>query len=231
MLQHSRQILAVVAHPDDEVLGCGGALAWHAKRGDDVAVVILADGETSRGAEKSQVAVREAAAREAMAILGVRRLFTCNLPDNQLDTCSRLSIAQQVDHYVKELRPDVVYTHHAGDLNIDHRITHEAVAVACRPQSGHSVKKLLCFEIPSSTEWRLPGSGSAFDPNFFVDISAVFDTKIKALRAYHEEMRDWPHPRSYPAVEHLARWRGATVGCSAAEAFMLGRAIWSDIGG
>ena len=226
--KRGHRVLAVVAHPDDEVLGCGGALAWHAKRGDEVSVVILADGETSReGGTKASIATRESAAHKAGLILGAQRVLTHGLPDNQLDTCSRQSIAKLVETHIAELRPDVVYTHHVGDLNVDHRMTHEAVAIACRPQPGHPVKTLLCFEIPSSTEWRLPGSAAPFEPNWFLDISPVFETKQKALRAYDAEMRDWPHPRSYEAVEHLARWRGATVGCAAAEAFLLGRAIRS----
>ena len=223
------RVLAVVAHPDDEVLGCGGALAFHAARGDEVSIVILADGESSR-AEGSgkRVSERESTAREAASILGAGRVVLHGLPDNQLDTRSRLEIAKLVERHIADLRPDTVYTHHCGDVNIDHRLTHEAVVTACRPQPGHPVKTLLFFEIPSSTEWQPPGSAPAFVPNWFVDISTVFDTKLKALHAYHGEMRPWPHPRSYEGVEHLARWRGATVGCVAAEGFVLGRAIVRD---
>jgi LmbE family N-acetylglucosaminyl deacetylase len=119
----------------------------------------------------------------------------------------------------------VVYTHHAGDLNVDHQRVSQAVMTACRPQPGCAVKKIAFFEIPSSTEWQSPSSGPAFAPNWFVDISGTLDTKLKALKAYHGEIRPWPHARSYEAVEHLARWRGATVGCDAAEAFVIGRKI------
>ncbi len=220
------RILAVVAHPDDEVLGCGGALAWHAARGDEVSIVILADGESSRatGAD-TRVSQRESAAREAASILGAGRVVLHGLPDNQLDARPRLELAKLVAAHIAELRPDTVYTHHCGDVNIDHRLAHEAVVTACRPEAGHPVRTLLFFEVPSSTEWQTPGSAPAFLPNWFVDISSVFDTKLKALRVYDKEIRPWPHPRSYEGVEHLARWRGATVGCVAAEGFILGRAI------
>jgi LmbE family N-acetylglucosaminyl deacetylase len=120
-------------------------------------------------------------------------------------------------------RPQTVFTHHAGDLNVDHRRLHEAVAVACRPQPGQSVKTLLCFEVASSTEWQVPGGAPAFMPNWFVDISRTLERKMRALEGYATELRDWPHPRSTRGVEHLARWRGATVGADAAEAFVLAR--------
>ena len=124
-----------------------------------------------------------------------------------------------------EFQPQVVYVHHAGDVNVDHRRLHEAAVTACRPTPGHSVMRLLSFEVASSTEWQPPGSGSAFQPNWFVDISAQLQRKCEALEAYASEMRPWPHPRSSTAVEHLARWRGAQVGVEAAEAFCLLRNI------
>lgn len=226
MMSEQHSVLAVVAHPDDEVLGCGGALALHAAAGDYVTVVIMADGETSRGAEAGhRIAGRESAAHEAARILGARSALLHGFPDNQLDMRPRLELARAVEAHIAALQPDIVYTHHAGDLNVDHRRTHEAVVTACRPQHGHPVTTMLFFEIASSTEWQAPGAMPAFVPNWFVDISTTLETKMKALRAYDAEMRAWPHPRSYEGVEHLARWRGATVGCQAAEAFVLGRAI------
>jgi LmbE family N-acetylglucosaminyl deacetylase len=129
------------------------------------------------------------------------------------------------EKHIGQQRPHTVYTHHAGDLNADHRRVHEAVVTACRPQGEYSVRRLLFFEIPSSTEWRAPATGPAFSPHWFVDISTVLEQKIDALKAYGSELRPWPHPRSLEGVTYLARWRGATIGCEAAEAFMLGREI------
>jgi LmbE family N-acetylglucosaminyl deacetylase len=223
-----RRVAVVVAHADDEVLGCGGTLRRHALEGDEVAVMILADGETSRSSQIGEQAIarRETAARAAAASLGVHHVIVHRFPDNRLDTHARLDIVKVVEEHFRELVPEIVYTHHAGDLNVDHRRVHEAVVTACRPQSDSPVQTLLFFETVSSTEWQPPYSAPAFLPNWFVDISDVLDAKMSALRAcYGEEMRAWPHPRSYEGVEHLARWRGATVGCAAAEAFMLGRAI------
>jgi N-acetylglucosamine malate deacetylase 1 len=225
-IEDRHRVLAVVAHPDDEVLGCGGALALHAARGDEVSIIVLADGETSRADTKAnRVLVREKAARQAGSILGAARVLLHGLPDNRLDVRPRLEIAKLIEGHIDDLAPDILYTHHSGDVNIDHRVTHEAAVTACRPQAGHTVNTLLFFEIPSSTEWQTPGSAPAFVPNWFVDISAVADVKRKALQVYDTEMRPWPHPRSYEGVEHLARWRGATIGCVAAEAFVLGREI------
>jgi LmbE family N-acetylglucosaminyl deacetylase len=222
-----RRVAVFAAHGDDEVLGCGGTISRHVMHGDEVSIVIFADGETSRSGRKSKVAIvrREGAARKAANILGASNVFTHQLPDNRLDTLPLLDLAKLAEKYVAELRPDTVYTHHAGDLNSDHRRVHEAVVTACRPQGDRPVRRLMFFEIPSSTEWRAPSAGAAFIPNWFVDISAVLERKIDALKVYGSEMRPWPHPRSYEGVTHLARWRGATVGCEAAEAFVLGREI------
>jgi LmbE family N-acetylglucosaminyl deacetylase len=221
------RVIVFAAHGDDEVLGCGGTIRRHVLDGDEVSIVIFADGETSRGGGKSKAAVanREAAAHKAADILGAGNVFIHQLPDNQLDTVPLLDLTRLAEKYIGELRPHTVYTHQVGDLNADHRQVHEAVVTACRPQGDCPVRRLLFFEIPSSTEWRAPSAGAAFIPNWFVDISAVLERKIDALKVYGAEMRPWPHPRSYEGVTHLARWRGATVGCEAAEAFVLGREI------
>lgn len=219
-------ILVVAAHPDDEVLGCGGAIARHTKAGDSVRVVILAQGVTSRPGtigQDDEIRQLRAAAAEANRLLGVGELVLEGLPDNRMDGLNRLDVVQRVETYMQRWQPSIVYTHHPGDVNVDHQVTHHAVVTACRPQPGHSVETLLFFEVASSTEWQTPGSAPPFQPNWFVDITDTIELKLAALRAYLIEMRNWPHPRSIVAVEHLARWRGASVGTEAAEAFCLGR--------
>jgi hypothetical protein len=134
-----------------------------------------------------------------------------------------LDLVRHVETFVRRYQPTTVLTHHSGDVNIDHRLVHDAVVTATRPQPGHSVRELLFFEVPSSTEWRPVSSAEPFNPNWFVDISSVLPKKLKALQAYQSEMREVPHPRSVKAIEALARWRGATVGVEAAETFILGR--------
>lgn len=219
------KILCVAAHPDDEVLGCGGTLARHVAAGDAVHVCLVAEGLTSRqgGGDAAELAELAATARRADARLGVRDTRLLGLPDNRLDELPRLEVIQRIEQVIAEIQPEVIYTHAAADLNIDHQIVHEAVLTACRPVPGQGVKRILCFEVPSSTEWRGAGSACPFVPNWFVDISNTLADKLAALGEYAGEMRPWPHARSIEACEHLARWRGASVGVAAAEAFMLAR--------
>lgn len=224
-LPNIKTALIVAAHADDEALGCGGTIAAFARAGIAVHVAFLADGVGARGAAGASAALQERrkAAERASATLGSKVIHHGDLPDNRLDTVALLDIVQVVEGLLAPLRPDVVLTHHAGDLNIDHRCVHQAVVTACRPQPGQSVRGLLFFEVPSSTEWQPPGSAEPFLPNWFCDVSATLAVKRKALESYAMEMRPWPHSRSYEAVEHLARTRGSSVGLEAAEAFALGR--------
>lgn len=222
-------ILIFAAHPDDEVLGCGGTIAKLTSEGAIINVAFLADGIFSRigdsALQQKELSARRNAAQKACNILGVNSVFFGEFPDNRMDTIALLDIIKTIETLIDKYKPDTVFTHHAGDLNIDHRRTHEAVFTACRPQPGNLVNKLLSFEVSSSTEWQLAGNTPVFSPNWFVDISSTLDRKLSALDAYLVELRDWPHPRSLQAVEYLARWRGATVGVEAAEAFMLGRQL------
>ncbi|MDR3560123.1 MAG: PIG-L family deacetylase [Negativicutes bacterium] len=227
----ARKVLIVAAHPDDEILGCGGTIAKHFAAGDEVHVIIMADGITSRNAQgdselcDSQMLLRSRAAQEANKLLGVTSLELIGLPDNRMDSIDLLDVTKMIEDHMERIKPDIVYTHHCSDLNIDHRITHQAVVTACRPMPDQCVQKLLFFEVASSTQWQTPQSGPFFVPNWFTDISSTLDLKMRALEIYELEMRTWPHARSLKAVEHLARWRGATVGINAAEAFVLGRFI------
>lgn len=225
------KVLVIAAHPDDEVIGCGGAIARHAANGDQVAVLIVAEGATSRASQRDRSSAKDeltalaSAAQIANSALGVTRLNLLDFPDNRMDSVERLDVIKRIEAEIAIWQPATVYTHHAGDVNIDHRIVHDAVVVACRPQPGHCVRTLLFFEVASSTEWRPSASGPAFLPDWFVGIDDFWEAKRAALDAYASEMRESPHPRSVAALEHLARWRGATVGLSMAEAFMLGRLI------
>jgi N-acetylglucosamine malate deacetylase 1 len=217
-------VLVVAAHPDDEVLGCGGTMAAHAARGDEVHIAILAQGLNSRGAASQAEFDRlHAAAEQARTILGAASLALFEFPDNRMDTVALLDVVKVVETLVERYRPTTVYTHYAADLNVDHRVTHQAVVTACRPLPGHPVERVLCFEVPSSTEWLPVGSGEPFAPNWFSSIESTLDKKLAALNAYVGEMRSFPHSRSLEAVKHLAAWRGASAGLAAAEAFVLAR--------
>ncbi len=217
-------ILAVVAHPDDEVLGAGGTLARHGARGDEVNVAFLADGVSARGDDNVTAERRAAAARKANSILGARTPRFLGFPDNRLDTRALLDVVKAIEALIAEINPNTIYTHHAGDLNIDHVICHRAVMTACRPLPGLRVNRILAMEVVSSTEWA-PHPASIFNPTRFVDVAATMAAKRRALEAYAEEMHSFPHARSYEALEALARWRGASVGLPSAEAFMVLREI------
>jgi LmbE family N-acetylglucosaminyl deacetylase len=227
----SDAVVVVAAHPDDEVLGCGGTLARMALEGRPVHVLFISDGQTSRPVEPGQAPVeailkaRNAAARAASAILGGASVEMLGLPDNRLDGMELLDVVRHIEAFIQRHRPSLLLTHHSGDVNIDHRVVHDAVISACRPQPGYPVKELLFFEVPSSTEWRPAGSLNSFNPSYFVDIAKTLSKKIEALNAYAEELRPFPHPRSIKAITALAQWRGAMVGVEAAEAFMLGRKL------
>ena len=224
-----KNILILAAHPDDEVLGCGGTIAKYISQGHFIHVAFLADGIYSRGGAQDkldlELSLRRDAARAALKILGVESVSFGDFPDNYMDTIATLEVAKAVELLISKHKPDTIFTHHFGDVNVDHRKVHEATVVACRSQPDHCVKSILCYEVASSTEWQFACTGKNFSPNFFVDISPFLVKKIKSLSKYEYEIRAWPHPRSIQAVEHLAHWRGAIIGVDAAEAFMVGRII------
>ena len=196
--------------------------------GDDVFIVFLADGESSRG-NSENLQKRENASQKAAQVLGALIHKSLKLPDNKMDSVPLLEIIKELESIIGNLKPEIIYTHHHADLNIDHRLAHDAVLTTCRPQPGFSVKRILFWETPSSTEWQTATQHNSFIPNWYVDITKYLDRKMKALEAYDDEMRQWPHSRSYKAVKSLNQWRGASIGVEAAEAFMLGRNILGSL--
>ena len=216
-------VLTIAAHPDDEVLGCGATMAKHSARGDLVYVLLIADGETSR--EEYHNLNRNAQADAAAEILGIEKVFSLNLPDQRLDTLALLDIVKKIEAVIDEIKPNIIYTHFANDLNLDHRIVNRAVLTACRPLPESLISAIFTFEIQSSTEWS-GNDEAAFKPNHIVDVSGFMEKKSEALHAYSSEMRDFPHSRSYEALEYLAKLRGAQAGVQAAECFQIERQFW-----
>ncbi len=220
-----RNILVVVAHPDDEVLGCGATIARHADSGDCVHLVVMADGVTARsGVVSGDHALRAAALTKASEILGISRVTGFEFPDNQLDSIPLLTLVQKLEAEIAEFKPQIVYNHFHGDLNIDHQRTHSAAMTACRPLPDSSVREIYGFEVQSATEWSTPQL-QPFSPTLFIDISNYLPHKLAALEAYSAEARPVPHSRSIEHVEILARHRGHCVGLEAAEAFVAYRVI------
>ena len=218
-------IIVIAAHPDDEILGCGGTILKHISEGDSVRVIFICDGESARILDKEKIKKRYQTAKSVSKTLGCHDPIFLDYPDNQLDTISLLEIVKKVEKSIESFQPNIVYTHHFGDLNIDHQITHRAVITACRPQPDFCVKEIYSFEILSATHWQSLSMENAFNPNYFIDVNEFMDSKMRALQCYDSEMRDYPHARSYKTVESLAKFRGSLAGLMAAEAFVVLRNI------
>ncbi|MFC4357692.1 PIG-L deacetylase family protein [Halobium salinum] len=212
-----RTVLAVGAHPDDEVLGPGATLAKHAAVGDDVHLLVVTEGATQQYDDRSIVERKRKETRACADRLGARSVRFGDLPDMMLDDVPHVEVNQVIEDAVDDLSPDVVYTHAATDVNLDHTAVHESTLVATRPGSG--VERVLAYEVPSSTDWA-PGAGY-FDPTTYVDVTDRIDTKIEAFAAYETETREFPHPRSERAIRAWATARGGAAGSEAAEAFEL----------
>lgn len=216
--------LVIAAHPDDEVLGCGGTIARLAAEGSSVSILILATGLTSRAdfdpardAGKLQLHLERA--RRAGALLGAREVSFGGFPDQRMDTLPLLDITQAIERVIARVQPECVLTQHGGDLNLDHAITFRATMTATRPIAGGPVKRLYSYEVPSSTDWSFQQFEPRFRPSVFFDITAHVEKKIAAMQLYESEARVFPHPRSPEALRAGAQRWGSQVGVAAAEAF------------
>jgi len=223
-------VLVVAAHPDDELLGCGGTAARLAREGHSVYVAILGEGITSRHPQRADAdtlalnKLRDCSQRVAR-LLGVKELTLHDLPDNRFDTMPLLDVIKIVEELIERWRPAAIYTHHGGDLNLDHQILSRAVLTATRPVKGHPVSELYMFEITSSTEWAFQQFSPVFRPNMFVDIEGTLSLKLEGMKLYESEAREFPHPRSPEALTAIARRWGSVVGRNAVEAFEAVRII------
>jgi len=222
--------LVIAAHPDDEVLGCGGTIPRLTNEKEDVYVAILGEGLTSRYNHRDQADINALEdlrndSKRVSELLGVKKLFLFNLPDNRFDTLPLLDIVKIIETLIAKVKPATIFTHHGGDLNIDHSIVHRATLTATRPIAGHIVKKVYAYEVPSSTEWAFGQISVGFQARVFVDITTTLERKIEAMKIYKIEERTFPHPRSPEALRILAKERGTTAGLGAAEAFELIREI------
>jgi LmbE family N-acetylglucosaminyl deacetylase len=223
-------VLVVAAHPDDELLGCGGTAARLAREGHAVYIAILGEGLTSRTTQRADVAPSAlkdlgSCSQRVADLLGVKELSLHGLPDNRFDTLPLLDVIKIVEGLIARWRPAAIYTHHGGDLNVDHQVVSRAVLTATRPIENHPVRELYMFEIASSTEWAFQQLSPVFKPNVFVDIEATLSLKLEGMRLYESEAREYPHPRSAEALRAIAQRWGSVAGLKAAEAFEAVRLI------
>ena len=233
------KILIIAAHPDDEILGMGGTIRKYVKNDHQVKIVIMATGIFARRSENYQNSTRYQTnqitsksmekelhdlrkdAEKASRLLGVADIEFLDFPDNEMDSVSLLKIVKTIEKEISIVKPDKIYTHHYNDLNIDHRVIFNATLTACRPVDS-VVKEIIAFEVLSSTEWNYPAK---FNPNYFVNIKTQLSAKIKAMQAYKNEIRDFPHPRSVENLRNVAERWGSVSGNTAAEAFEIIRKI------
>mgnify|MGYP001336083408 CR=1 FL=1 len=230
MLSDCNRILVIAAHPDDEVLGCGGAIAKLADLGRVVRVVFLGEGSTCRfdvadidsPEARDAIEQREVAARQALKILNVDDVLFRDLSCGRFDREPIIDIGKLVEREIAEFVPDTVFTHSMVDANVDHRITFQAALQATRPGAQNFVPNLLSFEVPSSTEWRFT---EQFAPNLFIGIEDELERKLAAFEMYATEIRPYPFPRSVEGLRSISRVRGMQAGLPYAEAFVIVRSL------
>lgn len=221
-----KKILVVAAHPDDEILGAGGTLINHARAGDEVSALILGEGMLAReGAERRELDGLRQDSLEAGKIIGFKNTYFSDFQDNSFDSAPLLKIVKVVEKHINEIKPDIIYTHHEYDLNIDHRLACAAVLTASRPCNENCPAEIYTFETLSSTEWQSKNS-KQFQPNVYINIQDSIEQKLDALKQYKTEMRPYPHSRSEQGVKILAQYRGLESGLFFAEAFCLIRKIY-----
>jgi LmbE family N-acetylglucosaminyl deacetylase len=228
-----KRIMVVVAHPDDELLGLGATMHRLIHSFEVIThVVILGEGITSRSEKhdpekwKKELETHKKNIHQAKETIGYHSISIYDFPDNRFDTVALLDVIKVIEKEKSEFKPDIIFTHHGGDVNIDHQRTFEAVITACRPLNTEIVKTIITFETMSGTEWRASTDPKHFVPNFFVSISQEgLKAKIKAMEAYEFESRSYPHPRSPEALKIVAQRWGITTGIELAEAFCIIRSI------
>jgi LmbE family N-acetylglucosaminyl deacetylase len=224
----TKKILIIAAHPDDEVLGCGGTAARLVKQGNEAYTLILGEGITSRDNSRQrekreqEIVQLKKQVHEANSVIGIKEVFTHDFPDNRFDSIQLLDIVKVIETIKNKVKPDIVFTHFEQDLNIDHRVTFQAVLTAVRPIAGETVKEIYSFEVLSSTEWNFP---LRFSPDVFFDISETIDIKLAAMERYQSELKEYPHPRSIKGIRLNAEQWGMKTGLKYAEAFKLIRLI------
>ena len=209
------KILVIAPHNDDEILGVGGTMAKYAKAGHEVIVCEVTAGDLSD--EMVQLQKREAIASHEL--MNVKTMFM-DLPVVGLREMTTRELNSAFLKAINEVKPEIVFIPHKGDMHIDHRMVIEAAMVALRPVSAPFIEAIYAYETLSETEWNTPSVDNAFIPTVYSDITEEIETKLEAMKCHASQLCDYPHPRSIEAMKALAQHRGSTVCCKYAEAFM-----------
>lgn len=223
-----KKVLVIAAHPDDEILGVGGTIVKHTRNGDEVHLLIVTDGSSAQYKNDDVEEILDKKKREscnAVEILGIKSVTYGGLPDMRLDVVPHIEVNAVIEKAIKEIQPEIVYTHFWGDVNLDHTRVYQSTLVATRPTSEQCVKEVYCYYVPSSTNWSPEIITTAFLPNVYVDITEFEEIKLQALACYKTELRDFPHPRSLKYVHKQDEICGLQIGVAFAEPFIQLRVI------
>jgi len=220
----TKNILILAPHPDDEVLGCGATIKKLSKDGNQVFVLVSSRG-SKRLYDQTKVEAVRNEAHEAHALLGVTKTFFLDFPAPELDTVPLADISREISKVISDFQINVLYLPHRGDIHNDHRVVFNAGLVAARPVGNCTVTEIYAYETLSETEWAAPFGDDAFIPTRFVNVESTLEAKMEAMKCFKSQLKVFPNPRSLETLEALAKFRGATVGFKAAEAFMVIRQI------
>ena len=207
------RILVLSAHPDDETFGMGGTIKKYADQGAEIDIFVISDGASAQYVDKKMIEVRKESCLNAGKKLGIKNFKFLDFPDGKLDTISTLEITQKIEEKLSNIKPQIVFITPNNDGHQDHKKVHDCALIASRPKT-HKIEKIIQYELLSTNR-------TSFSPNFFVDISNEFESKIDAIKEYNSEIEDFPHVRSIKAIESLANVRGVESGLGKAEAFKI----------
>ena len=231
MFKRNDKVLIIAAHPDDEVIGCGGVILKAINIGAKVSVLFLGEGVSTRFPDKEKskecikaIKFRELNAVKCLKVLGVKDYDFNHYLCTRFDSYPIINFVRLIEHKIKSFKPNIIFTHNASEINIDHIVAHQATEIACRPLSNSSVKSVYSFEAVCSGNFKFD---KKFNPNIYIDIKKYFKKKINALKCYRDELKKYPFPRSIQGIEIQAKYRGLQSGLEYSEAFKLERMIFS----
>jgi N-acetylglucosamine malate deacetylase 1 len=216
-----KKILSVAVHPDDETLGCGGALLKHKKNGDDIYWLIITSMYLEDGWTAEKIESRREEINQISDVYGFTAVHCLDFPSTRLDTIPMKNLISQISKIIQKVEPDLIYIPNRSDIHTDHQYAFRAIMSCTKTFRYPFIRKILMYECLSETEFSPALPADTFIPNVFVDITGFLEEKIKIMKIYRDEMGAFPFPRSEENISALAKNRGTVAGVEAAEAFVL----------